>query len=419
MPDTPDGVIIRTYERLVGEWPTRFHLRIDPDGHGLLLANAAEAAYLSPVGVRMVRGILDGLEDSEIVEKITVEWDAPESQVRADLATVHQLISDLSEPGDNYPITNLGDSSVTEWERELSAPLRADIEQAAPELFRPMVQTLWAEGVPHVCIQTREDSVASQLMLLVEAAEDLGMICGIRAVAGWIGPDVIEACAMAGLDHLDLLYVSHDAQAHDGICGDGDHAAFVAAVEQCRDLELALVAQVPLTDMSLLDLDETMLSLHELGVTNIVGFAIACPDEDDAADASGALPARAIPQVATTFIELAESRQARYLWAPPVRFDSARGIADQVIAGPRTSGDVTIRVRSDGTVLPARGSEAAGNILRDPWRSIWQHEAFTRYRERLKAPTRCADCPDLPICSVDCPKDPAGWSDDRRESEAQ
>ncbi len=38
------------YEYLQKEWPTRFHLRIDPDGQGLLLADATEAALclLSP-----------------------------------------------------------------------------------------------------------------------------------------------------------------------------------------------------------------------------------------------------------------------------------------------------------------------------------------------------------------------------------
>jgi len=37
------------YEYLEKEWPTRFHLRVDPDGQGLLLANAAQAAVLSAI----------------------------------------------------------------------------------------------------------------------------------------------------------------------------------------------------------------------------------------------------------------------------------------------------------------------------------------------------------------------------------
>lgn len=420
MSESASNVTIRPYEMLVGEWPTRFHLRIDPDGSGLLLANAAEAAWLSPVGVRMASGVLEGRSDQEIVDEITAEFrGAPESQVHADLAQVHSMIEDLAEPGDNYPVTNLTDPRISAWERELAAPLRADVDQCEPERFREIIRVLWDAGVPHVSIQADRDGKAAELMLLVEAAEDIGMICGLRAAAGWLSDDVIEACAMAGLDHLDLLFVCHDPAEHDETCSPGDHEAFVAAVEQCRELELAPVAQWPLMDSNLADMDEMAEAIQSLGITNVVGFAIACPDDDEAADTGGALPARALPQVATTFFELAENTNGRYLWAPPKRFDHSRDLREQVLDGPRTSADVTIRINADGTVWPARGAQSAGNILNRPWEQIWQHQAFKRYRERLKAPTHCPECPDLPICNADCPKDPAGWSDDREGGEAQ
>jgi len=193
----------------------------------------------------------------------------------------------------------------------------------------------------------------------------------------------------------------------------------VAAVAQAQDLELAVVAQVPLLDSNLADLDEMLPALQELGVHNIVGFALACPDDDEAADAAGALPARMLAQVATTFIELAESTQARYLWAPPVRFDNARSLGGQVLDGPRTSADLSVRVRADGTVLPARGRGGCGSLPAEPWAQIWEHECFRRYREQLTAPDRCPSCPDLPICAAACPMDPASWSDDRPGGDAQ
>ena len=417
---TDTGMTIRPYEMLVGEWPTRFHLRTDPDGSGLLLANAAEAAWLTPVGVKMAAGVLEGRTDQEIVDAILAEFrGAPESQVHADLAQVHTAIADLAEPGDNYPVTNLTDPKLSHWQRQLGAPLRADVDQCELDRLYAIIRALWEAGVPHICIQADRNGDSAELVPLVEAVEDMGMICGLRAAASWLSPEIIEACAMAGLDHLDLVFVCHDEAEHDETCGGGDHEAFVAAIEQCRELELAPVVQWPLMDSNLADMDEMAEALQALGLMNIVGFAIACPDDDEAADEAGALPARALPQVATTFFELAESTSARYLWAPPKRFNHAKPIGEQVLDGPRTSADVSVRVDADGTVWPARGAESAGNILTNTWAEIWQHPAFERFRERLNAPEKCPDCPDLPICNADCPKDPAGWSDGSEGGEVQ
>jgi radical SAM protein with 4Fe4S-binding SPASM domain len=181
------------------------------------------------------------------------------------------------------------------------------------------------------------------------------------------------------------------------------------------------VAQVPLYARNTgAALEAISQGLQAASVTNLSFFALACPDDDAASQGAGALPARALPQVALTIAEASERASARYLWAPPVRFDPQRPLAEQILAGPRTEGDVAVRVEADGRVKPARGpGDCAGNLLADSWEEIWSHDCFTRYRERLTAPTRCADCPDLTICVADCPKDPRGWSDDTGEVESR
>ncbi len=411
-----------TYQRLVGDWPTKLHLRVDPDGGGLLLANAAEAADLSPVGVRMVRGVLEDRSDAEISEEIRRAFGkASAARITADLERVRTLLHDLAEPGDNYPITNLGDLRESDWARSLAAPFRADLVQTEPQTARELLHRLWEAGVPHVTFLARPEAQACNLPLLVEAAEDIGMIAGLRAAGGWLSPEVVERAALAGLDHLDLLYVSPDPKAHDALVGPGDHARTLAAFEQCQELELCPVAQVPLyagnTGPALVDL---FPALQAVGVTNLCFFALACLDDDPASQEAGALPARALPQIALTIQEAAEEAAARYLWAPPVRFAMGHSLSEQMLRGPRTAGDIAVRVEADGRILPPRGpADCAGNLLTDAWEDIWNHACFTRYRERLRGPTRCEDCPDLTICAADCPKDPRGWSDDPGEVEGR
>ncbi len=420
MSEPTESVRLYHYQRLIGEWPTRFHLRVDPDGRGLLLANAAEAAYLSPVGIQMARGVLEGRSDAAIKQDIKLSFrGVADTEIEADLGQVHQLIADLSAPGDNYPITNLNDPRASEWSREMAAPFRAEVVPGEPDATQQLLQRLWEAGVPHVTIVAQPYGKAARLPGMVEAAGDLGMITGLRAVASWLSPQVIEDAGMAGLDHLDLLYVSNSPPAHDDIAGQGDYERVMDAFAQCGEVELCPVAQIPLIKSNNEQLEEIMGALQEQGIVNLVFFALACPDDDEQAQAAGALPAQALPQVATVMTEAAEDTQARYLWAPPVRFDNTKSLAQQVWAGPRTAGDIAVRVEADGRVFPPRGRDCAGNLLAESWEDIWNHECFTRYRQRLQAPTRCSDCPDLEICAADCPKDPRGWSDDLQGGEDQ
>ena len=408
------------YQRQHGEWNTRFHLRVDPDGGGLLLANAAEAAYLSPVGVEMAQQILKERMDVEVLAAVHQRFhSAAPGQMQADLDALRHILDDLALPGDNYPITNLQDPRTGERGRKLLAPFRADVVQGDPETMRALLVRLWEAGIPHVTFLAQPKARAQDLPLLVKAASDTEMITGVRAVASWLSPPLIREMREAGLDHLDLLYVSADAALPASLPAAGAHEAVRAALEQCRELGLCPLAEVPLFAGNVTRLRATLESLPALGVTNLSFFALACPEDDQASREAGALPAHSIPQVALTITEASEEAGARYLWAPPVRFDGKRTLAEQVQAGPRAAGDIAIRVEADGSVYPARGRrDCTGNLLTTAWEEIWSHDCFARYRGRLEQPQRCPECPDLPLCQADCPQDPEAWSDDSQGGEA-
>ena len=113
--------------------------------------------------------------------------------------------------------------------------------------------------------------------------------------------------------------------------------------------------------------------------------------------------------IAALVDQLAHQSDVRYVWQPPVSV--ARSTKELVLRGPRTAGDVSIRVETDGSVYPARGPMVAtGNLLRDSWKNIWENPVFLRYRKRVESPTRCDVCPQLEICAADCPGNPEGWA---------
>ena len=113
---------------------TRFHLRVDSTGNGLLLANASAAARLRPSGVIIAKGLLEGREEADIVDRLTASFhDATPWQAAEDIERVRRILSTLDTPGDNYPILNLADPSFSPELAPLDRPLSADVSLAPPQ----------------------------------------------------------------------------------------------------------------------------------------------------------------------------------------------------------------------------------------------------------------------------------------------
>jgi len=258
---------------------------------------------------------------------------------------------------------------------------------------------------------TAEKPNPQHLVRAVERSEDLGMIAGVKGLATDLAEgSLLKDLTQAGVDHVTLLYLSADQGIHDSVCGEGDHEKAKRIFPLIRDLEVCPVAEIPLTVATANLLEETFESLSEMGVRNASFFAIARPDDDTVTD-DGTLRASALPQIAAGIEETSPESDVRYLWQPPVMRKQNKSFVEQIKEGPRCSGDVSIRVEANGSVIPPRGPyRSAGNIIKDPWKKIWGHEAFRLYRERVESPTRCDTCPGLAICAADCPRDSRGWA---------
>ncbi|MFQ5617179.1 MAG: hypothetical protein ACE5GO_12070, partial [Anaerolineales bacterium] len=394
---------------------TRFHLRVEPDGAGMLIANATAAARLSPAGVVIAKGLMDGSGEGAILRELGQRFrGATPDQHRADLVRVQTLLRGLETPGDMYPIINLEDAAVSPHESQLMAPLEADIPLAEPGKLVPILDRLWEIGIPHIAILVPDDLNRSSnpnpahLVRAVERAEDLGLICGVSGRASDLaGGSLIDDLAMAGVDHVTAFYASSNPEIHDALFGEGDHEAVARVFARTQELEVADVGHIPLVQDTVNTLEDTLEALLALEVPNAAFFAIATTDEEG----DGAIPAEAMRQIAAQVEEDAGDAQVRYLWEPPVKRNPNLTLIEQVRAGPRCAGDVAVRIEPDGSVIPPRGPfKAAGNLLRDSWETIWGRDVFRIYRERVETPTRCDVCPGLAICAADCPREPEGWA---------
>ncbi|MBN1920889.1 MAG: radical SAM protein [Anaerolineae bacterium] len=392
---------------------TRFHLRIERDGSGLLVANATALARLSPSGAIIAKGLLEERPEAEILEALKTTFRGAASEVMAqDIASVSQLLQQLTAPGDAYPVFNLDDMALASDSVQLIAPLQAALPLAPLDTLRPLLERLWEVGIPHVTFFAPQAPNATDLVRAVERAEDLGMIAGVRARASdLLQEGLLSDLMVAGLDHVTFPYAALDADLHDALFGAGDHQAADTVLVWLEENELCANIEIPLVEKTLPGLETVIHSLLGRGADNFSFVAYVTKDPTLAGKHDGALDADAMPQIAAIVEENAHEVQARFLWEPPVERDPAQTLGEQLQQGPRCAGDVAVRVESDGRVIPPRGPyQSAGNLLQDSWDVIWNHDAFRRYRERVEALTRCEICPGLVICAADCPRERTGWA---------
>lgn len=411
------------YMREAGGTYTRFHLRVDSSAGGLLLANASAAARLRPSGAIIAKGLLEGEAEPVIVDRVLRSFRAVRpGQAAADVDRVRGIIAELDSPGDNYPIVNLADPHFSPEIAPLDRPLSADLPLAPPERLLPILDRLWDLAIPHVTLiaggqlAPSEDNAGAagnrraDLVRAVERAEDLGLIAGVRARGSDLTEgSLIEDLAQAGVDHVDVLYLSAQPEIHDALAGAGDHPKAVEALAEVRRNEVCPVAEIPLVESTSEGIEETLRSLDAQGITNACFFAVAMAE---GRSSGGALRGEELVQVARLVEESAQESDVRYVWYPPVRFHLGSSLAKQVRRGPRCSGDHAVCVEPDGSVIPARGPYlSAGNVFTDPWNKIHRHDVFRNYRRRVETDTHCDGCPGLAICAADCPRNPAGWAD--------
>jgi radical SAM protein with 4Fe4S-binding SPASM domain len=400
------------YTREADGTMARFHLRVDAGGDGLLLANAAGMMRLSPSGVVIAKGLLEGDEPSAIIARArSLFRGATPKQIAADLASVESLIVRMGSPGGAYPILNLADPAFSPKARPLERPLSADVPLCPPFHMGQILGRLWQLGIPHVTIIVGRDPDEAALIRAVERAGDLGMIAGVRGRGSDLGRGSrIADMVAAGLDHLDVFCLSDRDEVHDALAGPGDRTMAVRALAAALKHEICPVAQIALVRPTLPTIDRTLEALARHGLNNVNLFAIATADPTQAS--AGAIAAHELPPAARLAEEAAERLRLRLLWLPTVQFNPAWPLSQQVCRGPRCGGDTAIRVEPDGSVIPARGPFlAAGNLIDDDWSTIEQSEVYQHYRHRVESDTHCDGCPGLAICAADCPREPAGWAE--------
>ena len=385
VPREPDAALpppgLHHFTREVDGQVARYHLRIEPDGSGLLIANATNAARLAPSGVALAFGLLRGAPEEARKRAHRAFRNLSAERLDADVERMKKALDELARGHGGHPLVALSTASGGGAlpTGALSAPLSADVVAGDLASTLDVLSRLWDAAVPHVILAI-DGEAPPHLVRIVERAEDLGMICGVRARATDVQKQgQIDALAMAGLDHLDLYLAGAENDAHDAIFGTGDRARFTEVVRSCHEVELCPTAVTPLLTSTLGAMDAIAETLAAARIAAWTLYAIA-----DARGSGGrVLGPDGVRQAASTAEELADHHDLNLVWSPPVERDERLSLAEQARRGPRLSSSAAIRVERDGEI---RAMRALPTML-----------------------DRCDPCPGLALCAEGCPADPATW----------
>ncbi len=414
------------YRRELDDREMRLHLRVDPDGSGLLSVNAAGVLHLNATATELMKHILDGRGVAAAVRAVRRVYRATRAEVEADYAVIERIVHTLDTAEDACPILNVDVPLVPPFGRKVLAPYRVDlaltyacnddcrhcyVARRAGDVtplgltaWQQVLQRVWDVGVPHVCFTGGEATLSPHLVPLVERAEDIGLITGLLTNGRKLADRaMVRALVAAGLDHVQITLESHDEGIHDEMVGaPGAFRETVQGIRNAIDDDIYVVTNTTLCQLNRADIEATIAFLKDLGVRQ---FAMNSLIHTGRAPGSGlSIAEPELDPLLARIVGQAEEGGLRFIWYTPTHYCRMNPTAHGLGYKRCTAAEYNICVEPDGQVIPCQSYyEPVGNILRDDWEAIWNHPRFIAIRTRDNAAAACRECPDFEVCGAGCP----------------
>lgn len=403
----------------------RAHLRINPDGSGLLLVNAARVYHFNPSATFMAYLALQKITRPQALKSLARAFNAPRETLGIDFDQVTRKVDDLLAPNGPCPVHEMDLEVLPPFSVRPSAPYRMDLAltyqcnnacshcynaraRSFPQLstaqwFRILDQ-LWDLGIPHIVFTGGEPTLRADLPELIAHAEKNGQITGINTNGRRLKDAAfVRQLADAGLDHVQITLESHDGAIHDELVAHpGAWKETTAGLRNALDTNLFVMTNTTLLQRNSPFLAETLDFLAETGVPTVGLNALIYSGHGETVGTG--LPETALPPLLTLAQQRTESHQQRLIWYTPTQYCHFDPLQMELGVKGCTAALYNMCVEPDGSVLPCQSYyQPLGNLLTDSWDSIWNHELSVSLRDRKDLPIDCLSCKLLPECGGGCP----------------
>ncbi len=414
---------------------SRIHLRVDegkpgegPHGllpHGVLMVNASRVMHLNPTATLMAYLALEGTPEEVAVRTLTRLYRISRKQAKQDYAHLSAQLEELVRPDGACPACELDLEITAPFSARPSAPYRMDLAltyrcnndcahcyNARPRdwaeigttQWKSVLDRLWETGIPHVVFTGGEPTLRPDLPELIAHAEKNGQITGLNTNARRLSDaGYLKQLVEAGLDHVQITLESHDPAIHDRMVAcQGAWKQTVAGLRNALDSPLFVMTNTTMLKQNSPSIGATLDFLAELGVPTVGLNALIYSGRGRTAGSG--LPENALPPLLELARHKTEARGQRLIWYTPTQYCQFDPMQLELGVKGCTAALYNMCVEPDGQVIPCQSYyQPLGNLLQDPWASIWNHDLAVSLRERRYAPAKCAGCALFAECGGGCP----------------
>lgn len=355
--------------------PYRLHLRIDPNGKGMLIVNASTVLHLNETATEYAYHLIQRTPEDAIAQSVSQRYRVSKQQAFQDYADLKQQIEILLSTEDLDPVTFLGferqepytgsetipyrlDCALTYKVPDESAAMIGPEDRVRRELVTDEWQTVlkkaWDAGIPHIIFTGGEPTLRPDLPDLLAFCEDLGQVTGLLTDGLRLSESkYLHQLLLCGLDHVMILFDQNEPQAWE-------------ALRDCMIENLYVTVHLTLThtedpQAEVQDLTRLLDRLDEMGVPSI------------SLSASNPALHEALEQMRHAVAE----RELTLVWDLPVPYSRFNPVTLELAQGDEPvngSGHGWMYVEPDGDILRSQGhTMVLGNLLTDEWEQIVQN----------------------------------------------
>ena len=345
--------------------PYRLHLRLQKDGSGLLILNAATVMQLNPTAAECAYHYIKGSTPQEAAKQLSARYRVDAKTALADFNSFVDRIETLISTPDLDPASFLDfervqphsadatlrlDCALTyrlsDGTHAIYAPVKRVDRELTRDEWEQILDKAWQAGIPHIVFTGGEATLRDDLPQLIAYAEKNGQVCGLLTDGLKLADKkYLELLLQTGLDHVMLI-----------LQPDNPHSW--KAIETIVPQDLFLTVHLTLNKENVNEAKNILEKLANLAVENIS----LSTSESDLLDEMLELQS------------VANSLRLNIRFDLPVPYSASHPVAIETVDDeiPAGAGKTWMYVEPDGDVLPAQGEadKVLGNFLKDDWEDI-------------------------------------------------